>query len=64
MMLLGYSLGFTFRPRGSVYKVSAGELSRVLQKRIESFYLKLAIDEVGKVLSIGDGIARVYGRAG
>ena len=41
--------------------MSASELSRVLQKRIESYYLKLDIDEVGKVLSIGDGIARVYG---
>lgn len=41
--------------------MSAGELSRVLQKRIENYYKKLDIAEVGKVLSIGDGIARVFG---
>src|SRR3972149_4952928 len=46
---------------GVVCVMSASELSRVVQKRIESYYLKLDIDEVGKVLSIGDGIARVYG---
>ena len=42
-------------------KISAAELSKVLEERITESYVKLDIDEIGKVLSVGDGIARVYG---
>nr|BBD14113.1 ATP synthase F1 subunit alpha [Ophirina amphinema] len=41
--------------------MSATELSSVLEQRISSYYSKVNVDEVGKVISIGDGIARVYG---
>lgn len=41
--------------------ISAAELSGILEERITSFYSQLHVDEVGKVLSVGDGIARVYG---
>lgn len=37
------------------------EISTLLEQKISNNYSKLNIDEVGKVLSIGDGIARVYG---
>lgn len=37
------------------------EVSSVLEDRISNYYAKVNIDEVGKVLTIGDGIARVYG---
>merc|ERR1712054_447026 len=40
---------------------SAAEVSSILEDRIKSFYSETNIDEIGRVLSIGDGIARVYG---
>ena len=41
--------------------INAGELSNLLENRITNYYTKLNIDEIGRVLSVGDGIARVYG---
>lgn len=41
--------------------LSAAELSHILEERIATSYKELNIDEKGRVLSIGDGIARVYG---
>ncbi len=37
------------------------EISTIIRDRIENFELKLDIQEVGKVVSIADGIAKVYG---
>ena len=37
------------------------ELSGLLEERISRYYQDLNVEEVGTVLSIGDGIARVYG---
>jgi proton translocating ATP synthase F1 alpha subunit len=41
--------------------LSSGELSTLLEQKISNYYKKINIDEVGRVLSVGDGIARVYG---
>jgi len=41
--------------------MSAVELSSLLEQRISNHYTDLIIDEIGRVLSVGDGIARVYG---
>ena len=41
--------------------MSAAELSKVLEERIKNYYTTVDVNEVGKVLSVGDGIARVYG---
>merc|ERR1712199_130598 len=41
--------------------VSAQEISSILEERIKTFYSDTNIDEIGRVLTIGDGIARVYG---
>merc|ERR1711970_599504 len=41
--------------------VGAAEVSTILEERIKSFYQDTNIDEIGRVLSIGDGIAQVYG---
>nr|YP_009646655.1 ATP synthase F1 subunit alpha [Chloropicon laureae]QBX98549.1 ATP synthase F1 subunit alpha [Chloropicon laureae] len=38
-----------------------GEFSKLLEKRISEYYVELKYEEVGRVLSVGDGIARVYG---
>ncbi len=42
-------------------KLQADEISSLIKERIENFELNVEINEVGKVISIGDGIARVYG---
>ena len=39
----------------------SSELSSILQDRITNAYQEINIEEVGKVISIGDGIARIYG---
>ncbi|XP_044738415.1 ATP synthase subunit alpha, mitochondrial [Chrysoperla carnea] len=39
----------------------AAELSSVLEERVLGAISKVDLDETGRVLSIGDGIARVYG---
>lgn len=37
------------------------EVSSIIEDRIINYQQKIDLDEVGRVLSIGDGIARVYG---
>lgn len=41
--------------------IRAAEISKILKEQIASFGEEAEISEVGKVLSVGDGIARVYG---
>merc|ERR1719265_2478111 len=41
--------------------MNAQEVTSILEERIKTFYSDTNIDEIGRVLSIGDGIARVYG---
>ena len=45
-------------------KFSSDEIASVLQAEIEHFDSKVDVSEVGTVLEVGDGIARVYGLAG
>jgi F0F1-type ATP synthase alpha subunit len=40
---------------------TVSEVSRILEERIKSFAHKADVEEVGRVLSVGDGIARVHG---
>jgi F-type H+-transporting ATPase subunit alpha len=42
-------------------KFSADEIASVIQKEIEQFEAQIDVREVGTVLEVGDGIARVYG---
>lgn len=37
------------------------EISSILKKQIEQFQTTITLDEVGTVLQVGDGIARLYG---
>lgn len=41
--------------------VNLSEMSSLLEEKISKSYSKININEIGRVLSIGDGIARVYG---
>jgi len=42
-------------------KISAAEITSVIRKQIEEYRSELDVAEVGQVLEVGDGIARVYG---
>jgi F-type H+-transporting ATPase subunit alpha len=45
-------------------KFRADEISSVIQREIEQFAPEVSRNEVGQVLEVGDGIARVYGLSG
>jgi len=42
-------------------QIKTDEIVSVLKKEIEAYRSELSMDEVGTVLEVGDGIARVYG---
>lgn len=42
-------------------KIRTEEIASVIKKEIESFETELDVSEVGTVLEVGDGIARIYG---
>ena len=44
-------------------EVNPAEVSAILKKQLSGFEAKASLDEVGTVLTVGDGIARVYGLA-
>jgi F-type H+/Na+-transporting ATPase subunit alpha len=41
--------------------IKADEITRILREQIENYQSKIAVDEVGTIISLGDGIARLYG---
>ena len=45
-------------------RFKADEIASVLQKEIETYESQIDVREVGRVLEVGDGIARVYGLSG
>ena len=42
-------------------KIKAAEISSIIKDQISNFDTKADVSEIGTVLSVGDGIARVYG---
>jgi len=45
-------------------KINTGEIASVIKQEIAQYEAELEVSEVGKVLEVGDGIARVYGLTG
>jgi F-type H+-transporting ATPase subunit alpha len=43
--------------------IKADEISKILREQIENYEQSVAVDEVGSVISVGDGIARIHGLA-
>ena len=41
--------------------IKADEITKILKEQIANYEQSVTVDEVGSVLSVGDGIARVYG---
>ncbi len=42
-------------------QIKADEITQLIRQQIENYESKIAVDEVGTVLTLGDGIARVHG---
>ena len=42
-------------------QIKPSEITKILKEQIKKFGEKAEVSEVGQVLSVGDGIARVYG---
>src|SRR5215831_12559008 len=42
-------------------QIRADEISRVLREEIENYEGAINVSETGSVISVGDGIARIYG---
>ncbi|MED5578998.1 MAG: F0F1 ATP synthase subunit alpha [Nitrospinota bacterium] len=42
-------------------QIRAEEISQIIQKQIEGFESSVELSETGTVISVGDGIARIYG---
>src|SRR5512134_4084273 len=42
-------------------EIRAAEISSILKEQIKNFGKEAEVSEIGQVLSVGDGIARVYG---
>jgi len=42
-------------------KIRADEISAIIKERIENFSLNVDVNETGKVISVADGVANVYG---
>jgi F-type H+-transporting ATPase subunit alpha len=41
--------------------IKADEITKLIREQIENYESRIAVDEVGTVISLGDGIARVHG---
>src|SRR3954454_23959578 len=42
-------------------QIKADEISKIIREQIEGYRAGVEVSEVGTVISVGDGIARVYG---
>ena len=42
-------------------QIKADEITKLIRDQIESYESKISVDEVGTIISLGDGIARVHG---
>src|SRR6476661_3294685 len=50
--------------RRAAMDIRADEISRILREQIKDYGKKVTVSETGTVLSVGDGIARIYGLEG
>jgi F-type H+/Na+-transporting ATPase subunit alpha len=42
-------------------QIKADEITKLIREQIENYESKVSVDEVGTIISLGDGIARIYG---
>ncbi|MDP6619683.1 MAG: F0F1 ATP synthase subunit alpha, partial [Nitrospinota bacterium] len=41
--------------------IRADEISEIIKKQIEGYEAGIELSEVGQIITVGDGIARIYG---
>src|SRR5579864_5288471 len=41
--------------------IKADEITKILREQIQNYQQVVAVEEVGSVISVGDGIARIHG---
>ena len=41
--------------------IKADEITKILREQIENYQQAVAVEEVGSVIAVGDGIARIHG---
>src|SRR6185369_1026782 len=42
-------------------QIKADEITKLIREQIENYESKITVDEIGTVMSLGDGIARIHG---
>src|SRR5437763_15552110 len=42
-------------------QIKADEITKLIRAQIENYESKVSVDEVGTIISLGDGIARIHG---
>ncbi len=42
-------------------QIKADEITKLIREQIENYETKITVDEIGTVMSLGDGIARIHG---
>ena len=42
-------------------QIKADEITKLIREQIENYESKVTVDEVGTIISLGDGIARIHG---
>src|SRR5437870_768700 len=47
--------------REQMATIKADEITKLIREQIENYETKISVDEVGTIISLGDGIARVHG---
>ncbi len=57
------SQGITLRQEkaSAMPRINADEITKIIREQIENFDHSVRISEVGSVISVGDGVARIYG---
>src|SRR5713101_1983667 len=59
---LGAAIQVSCRSNGAgMANIKADEISKILREQIENYEQAVSVDEVGAIISVGDGIARVPG---
>src|SRR5208282_2894764 len=59
----GIQKKFKKRDGAGMANIKADEISKILREQIANYEQTVTVDEVGTIISVGDGIARVHGLA-
>ena len=49
---------------GGCMQIKPEEITKIIKGQIEKYEAQVELAEIGQVIQVGDGIARVYGQTG